>query len=355
MKQRYCAYGLWIAALSCAFTACSNDDGGDDDEDTGKTADVQKQAIIDTKAYVTGEVQKLVTAAKAIQKAAPAPDKDGWNAKDDAKALANMRAAWNDARDAYEHVEGSIAILFRGLDVATDERYDAFLEDEPDENLFDGEGVTGMHAIERILWAGDHPANVVAFEKALDGYKEAAFPATEQEADEFKNELAQKLIDDTNDMLTQFKPKALDAATAYWGVIGSMTEQLEKVTLAATAEDESRYAQRTLDDMRANLEGGEKIYAAFKDWVVADSGKDTDEEIEAGFEKISKAYADIQGVAIPSVPEDFDTEEPSEADLATPYGKLYQLLTAETDVKADDSLIRVMRGAADDMELDEVE
>jgi iron uptake system component EfeO len=353
MMQRNCAYGLWLAALSCAVLACSND-GGDDD-DGGKTVDVQKQAIVDTKAYVTGEVQKLVNAAKAIQKAAPAPDADGWNGKDDAKAVEAMRAAWNDARDAYEHVEGSIAILFGGLDVSTDERYDAFIEDEPDENLFDGEGVTGMHAIERILWAGDHPANVVAFEKALDGYKEAAFPSSEEEADQFKNELVQLLVDDTNDMLTQFKPKALDAPTAFWGVIGSMNEQLEKVTLAATAEDESRYAQRTLDDMRANLEGGRAVYAAFRDWVIEDSGKSKDETIQAGFEKIGKAYAEIKGAAIPMVPEDFDTEEPSEADLATPYGKLYKLLTEETDVEADDSLIRVMRDAADDMELDEVE
>jgi iron uptake system component EfeO len=89
--------------------------------------------------------------------------------------------------------------------------------------------------------------------------------------------------------------------------------------------------------------------------VVEDSGESTDKTIKAGFAKIGKAYSDIEGAAIPSVPEDFDTEEPSEADLATPYGKLYKLLTAETDIEADDSLIRVMRDAATDMELEEVE
>lgn len=346
MTHRLTAYSVCIAALSCGFVACTNEDDG---------GDLQDQAILDTKKYVTGEIQKLVDASKAIQKAAPAPDDDGWNSKDDAKAVEAMRAAWNDARDAYEHVEGSIAILFMGLDVATDERYDAFLEEGPDDNLFDGEGVTGMHAIERILWAGEHPANVVAFEKALDGYQEAAFPKTKEEADEFKTELVQRLVDDTNQMLTEFKPKALDASTAYWGVIGSMNEQLEKVTLAATAEDESRYAQRTLDDMRANLEGGEKVYAAFRDWTIEDSGEETDEKIQAGFESIAKAYAEIKGQAIPTPPEDFDVDEPSEADLATPYGKLYGLLSSETDIENDDALIRVMTDAADDMELEEVE
>jgi iron uptake system component EfeO len=337
-----------IAALGCALVACSNDDGGEG-------GDLQSRAILDTKAYVTGEVQKLVDAAKAIQKAAPAPDDDGWNAKDDAKAVEAMRAAWNDARDAYEHVEGSIAILFGGLDVSTDERYDAFIEEEPDDNLFDGEGVTGMHAIERILWAGEHPANVVAFEKALPGYEEAAFPKTKQEAEDFKTELTQRLVDDTTDMLTQFKPKALDAPTAFWGVIGSMNEQLEKVTLASTAEDESRYAQRTLDDMRANLEGGEKVYAAFRAWTIEDSGEETDAKIRAGFKSIAKAYDDIDGAAIPTPPEDLVVDDPSEAHLETPYGKLYKLLTTETDIENEDALISVMTEAANDMELDEVE
>lgn len=349
MKQRIYAYSLCIAALSCGLAACSNDDDG------GEGGDLQTQAILDTKKYVTAEVQKLVDASKAIQKAAPAPDEDGWNSEDDEKAVEEMRAAWNDARDAYEHIEGSIAILFMELDVSTDERYDAFIEEEPDDNLFDGEGVTGMHAIERILWAGEHPANVVAFESALPGYKEAAFPKTEQEADDFKNELAQLLVDDTSSMLDMFKPKALDASTAFWGVIGSMNEQLEKVTLASTAEDESRYAQRTLDDMRANLEGGEKVYAAFREWTIADAGKETHAKIQAGFKSIADAYADIDGAAIPAPPEDFDGEDPSEAHLKTPYGKLYQLLTTETDVENDESLITVMRGAANDMELDEVE
>jgi iron uptake system component EfeO len=127
------------------------------------------------------------------------------------------------------------------------------------------------------------------------------------------------------------------------------------VTLAATAEDESRYAQRTLDDMRANLEGGKAVYAAFRDWVIEDSGASTDEAITAGFEKIGEAYSEIEGAAIPPVPENFEIEDPSDADLATPYGKLYQLLTAETDIGIDDSLISTMRGAANDMELEEVE
>lgn len=354
MTRRTPAYYLCLAALGCALAACSNDDDSDTNDNRDSRDDLEAASILATKDYVTSEVEKLVAASEAIQKAAPAPDDDGWSPKDDAKAVEDMKAAWNKARDAYEHIEGSIAILFGGLDVSTDERYDAFVEDEPDEDLFDGEGVTGMHAIERILWAGDHPPTVIKFESALDGYKEAAFPSTKGEADEFKNKLAKRLVADTKDMLTQFKPVALDAPTAFRGVIGSMNEQLEKVTLATTAEDESRYAQRTLDDMRANLAGGEKVYGAFHDWVIADAGKDVDATIQAGFKAIAKAYADNKGAAIPPPPEDFDTKDPSEADLATPYGKLYELLTTETDITNKESLISVMDSAADDMKLDEL-
>ena len=345
MTRRTPAYFVCLAALGCGLGACSNDDGDD--------ADLKTDAIIDTKAYVTGELEKLVTASEAIQKAAPAPDDDGWNPREDAQALEKMRSAWADARDAYERVEGSIAILFEGLDISTDERYDGFIEADGDDDLFDGEGVTGMHAIERILWAGDHPEHVLAFESALPNYKEAEFPSNEDEADGFKNELAQRLVDDTKEMLQSFKPVALDASTAYFGVIGSMEEQIEKVENAATAQDESRYAQRTLADMRANLEGGEKVYAAFSEWVKADAGEDVDTKIMAGFRAIARAYEANKGEAIPAVPDGFDVDDPSDADLDTPYGKLFHLLETEADTDSKSSLASLMRQAADDMELEE--
>jgi len=290
-----------------------------------------------------------------MESAAPAADADGWNPRDDGPALEKMRDAWADARKAYEHIEGSIAILFQGLDVSADERYDGFLKDGADDDLFDGEGVTGMHAIERILWADDHPKSVVDFEKAVPGYKAAAFPSNEQEADEFKNGLTKRLVDDSKEMLSGFEPVALDATTAFHGVIGSMEEQLEKVTAATTAEDESRYAQRTLDDMRANLDGGEKVYAAFRNWVKADAGADVDTKIMAGFGAIANAYAANKGPAIPPPPDTFDPEDPSDDDLATPYGKLFKLLAKETDVKSKSALVSLMTQAANDMNLDEVE
>ena len=345
MKQKRLQAYSCIAALSCGFVACQNDDVGDP----------QDEAVHETKRYVAAELEKLVSASEAMQAATPTPDDDGWNYADDKAAVEKLRAAWGDARDAYEHIEGSIAVLFAGLDISTDERYDGFIEGEADDDLFDDEGVTGMHGIERILWAGEHPKGVVEFEKALPGYKEAAFPETKAEASAFKTKLVKRLVDDVKDMRDQFKPLGLEPPTAFRGMIGSMNEQLEKVAAAASAEDESRYAQRTLDDMRANLEGAEAVYEAFRPWVLEASGADVDEKIEAGFASIRKAYAANKGAAIPAVPSGFDPDEPSADHLATPYGKLYELLTSETDIKEEDSLISLMSSAADDMGINEIE
>jgi iron uptake system component EfeO len=314
----------------------------------------EQQATLDVKEYVSGELVALADAALRLQEAAPEPDGDGWNAEDDAAAVEAMRSAWAEARDHYERVEGAIAVLFQSLDVSTDERYDGFIAEGPDENLFDGEGVTGMHGIERILWADAHPENVVAFESSLDGYIPAAFPANEDEAKDFADGLAQRLVDDTETMRDDFEPLALDASTAFRGVIDSLAEQLEKISLAATAEDESRYAQRTLDDMRANLEGGEATYAAFQDWVIAEAGEEVDADVRAGFAAIGDAYDEIDSAAIPEVPAGFNPDDPSEEHLQTPYGELYLLLTEHADPESASSLLSAMLEAADAMGIPEL-
>jgi iron uptake system component EfeO len=265
--------------------------------------------------------------------------------------LTTMKAEWRKARVAYEHVEGAIAVLFPELDVATDERYDGFLTElGPDDNLFDGQGVTGIHAIERILWSDAPRAEVVAFEKELKGYKAAALPASMTEAGDFKSKLCSKLVADATKMRDDFKPLALDPATAYRGVIGSMEEQLEKVTLAASGEEESRYADETLADMRANVEGGVATHGAFRAWLRASKdGAAIDDRITAGFLRINTAYAETPGRKLPPVPASWSSVNPSAADLATPFGKLYTLLKQESDAAAAGTVVNDMGKAAEAM------
>lgn len=305
-----------------------------------KKDDAEADAILAVKDEVTAELGHLQDASTSLQETAP--DLAGWAAGD----VDASRAAWKDARVAYERVEGAIAVLFPDLDASTDERYDGFIAEAPDANLFDGEGVTGVHAIERILWADEHPAWVVTFESALTGYAPAAFPATEQEAADYRDGLVQRLVDDVDTMAADFEPLALDAAAAYEGVVGSMAEQVEKVSLAATGEDESRYAQHTLADMRANLEGGRAIYAAFSPWIADEGGEDVDAEVLAGFDRVTAAYDGLTGDAIPAVPATWNPDAPSEADLATDYGQLWTLLSAEADPAVEGSLVERMVAAA---------
>ena len=179
-------------------------------------------------------------------------------------------------------------------------------------------------------------------------YTPAAFPADATQSAAFKNDLCARLSVDAADMRDQVAPLALDSAAAFRGVIGSMAEQYEKVALASTGEDESRYAQHTLGDMRANLSGGADIYAAFTPWLVSlEGGEAVDGDIQAGFARVEAGYAAIAGDAIPEVPPDWNADAPSEADLATPYGQLFTLLSVEADPTIDGSLVARMTAAAD--------
>lgn len=311
-------------------------------------------AIDAVKAYVDGELVGLHSAAVALQAAAPDADADGWNSTDDAAAVAAMKAEWKNARVSYERVEGAIAVLFPNLDAATDERYDGFIAEAADDNLFDGAGVTGVHGIERILFSDVIPAQVITFEEGLGAnYVAARFPQTQTEASDYKAGLTQQLVDDTQQMNDEFGPVALALETAYRGVLGSMEEQFEKVSLAGTGEDESRYAQHTLGDMRANLEGGKDIFAAFEDLFASkgEEGVAQYETILAGFARAQAKLDAIAGDAIPAVPATWNPDAPSAADAATPYGELYLFFAAEVDPDNADGFVAAFLAGGDLLEI----
>jgi iron uptake system component EfeO len=333
---------LWLA-LPLAGLMTTSGCGSD----TSGSQEAQAQATVKT--YITTEIGHLITASTNLRAAAPTPDADGWNDQADAAAVAAMRTQWKAARIAYEHVEGAIAVLFPELDVSTDERYDGFLDaNGPDDNLFDGGNVTGIHAIERILWADQIPANVVAYESTLAGYTVAAFPSNLAEATAFRDGLATRLVSDVQTMQTRFAPLTLDTAAAFRGVIGSLGEQIEKIDLDAAGQEESRYSQHTLADMRANLDGGKATYAAFRAWVkTTANGAVLDTDITAGFVRVDALYTGFPGDALPPVPAAFDPEAPTSAQLATPFGTIWSGLKVESDGTMPASLVSKMSTAAD--------
>jgi len=305
-------------------------------------ADQKQQVASAMQTSMKGDLTDLWQASIDLQAAAPLPAGRGWDPTLDAAAIAAMKAAWVRARAAYEHVEGATAPIFSDVDISIDERYDGFLATlgaAGDPDPFDGVGVTGMHAVERILYADVIPANVVAFEATIPGYAPAAFPATDVQAAAFKNALCAKLVADAKYLLDQWTPQQIDVDGAFTGLVGLMNEQQEKVNKAASGEEESRYSQRTMADLRANLDGTRKIYDLFSGWLkskpattmVPSSGAQIDASIQTGFTSLGGVYATIAGDAIPAPPRTWAAENPSAADLMTPFGMLYEAVHDAVD------------------------
>lgn len=309
-----------------------------------------ERAIREVKSYVDARVAALADAVRAMCEAAPVPDADGWSLERDRAAVETMRREWRRARVEYERVEGAIAILFPHIDQAIDGRYEHEVELRPDRDAFDEHGFTGMHAVERILFSDRIPPPVVAFERALPSYLEPRTPANEAEARAFRDGLCARLVRDVETMREQLAPLALDAATAWRGIQGSVEEQSEKVLLGATGQDESRYSENTLSDMRANLEGGRAVLAAYDAMIEATpAARARRAEIDRRMRELEEAYAAIGTDSLPPVPEGFDPDAPSEAHLATPYGRLFALLSRASDPEAEGSLANVLRSTGEAM------
>jgi len=261
-----------------------------------------------------------------------------------------MQDAWKRTRVAYEHVEGATAPIFGDLDISMDARYDDFLAmlaPDGDQNLFDATGATGMHAIERILYAPTIRPVVIAYELTLTGDKAASYPTTDAEAMAFKTQLVQKLIDDASSLHDQWQPAAIDIDAAYQGLVGLMNEQKEKVNLAATGQEESRYANITLFDLRNNLDGTQKIYEVFRAWIQSKSGgADPDAMIESRFTALTSLYTSTPGDALPVAPADWSSDQPTPANLATPFGALWQTVHEAVDPSTDGSVVFEMNKIA---------
>jgi iron uptake system component EfeO len=322
------------------------------DAPTVKTdAEFRTEVIASMQTSISANLADLVTAAQALQAAAP---EHGWNVTTDADkaALANMKAAWRKTRIAYEHVEGATAPIFGPLDFTMDARWDDYVADlqAPDTNLFDDTGVTGMHGIERILFSDQIRQTVIDAEVAGPNYVPAAFPITDDEALSFKNKLVQKLITDAQSLHDQWTPAQIDLDFAFDGLVGLMNEQGEKVNLAATGLEESRYADITLFDLRNNLDGTTTIYGLFSPWIQSkDGGTAHDASVKAKFDVLAKLYAATPGDAIPDVPGDWAALDPTPANLATPFGTLWQTVRAEVDAETNTSIVFEMQTISTDV------
>ena len=304
------------------------------------------------------DIQALGLAAQELQKLAPSPPHRGWDPVLDAPAILAMGETWVRARTAYEHVEGALAPLFPDLDFSLDARYDGFMTQLEaqggDKDLFDDQGVTGLHAVERILYSDVTPQRVIDFEHALPGYVPAAFPATAQEAAEFKTRLCEKLVTDAKELEAQWTPANINVAIAFQGLISLVREQREKVQKASSNEEESRYSQRTMADLRGNLTGSKMVYALFQPWLTSKSspsdpakdGKTIDAQILQGLAALEGAYGAVKGDAIPAPPATWSAEMPSASDLEAPFGRLYTVVQDAVNPARGGSVVAQLNDAA---------
>jgi iron uptake system component EfeO len=339
-----------LLAMMSGAAACGRGVDADDDQ----RARVEREM----KALLVGHLGAWERASRELVQSAPSPQGRGWDAQLDAEAIARMKKAWHEGRVAYELIEGAIAPLFPESDTATDARYDDYLATlgaAGDPDPFDDTGVVGMHGIERILWADAIPKEVVQFEEGVPGYRPAAFPRTESEAASFKNKLAAKLAADVEKLRPELEPVRLDVAFAFHGLVDLAAEMVEKVDRASTGQEESRYAQTTLRDLRANRQGCWEAYRIFRPWLqTRPGGGELDQSIMAGFKRLETAFDAIPGDAIPRPPEGWSTLSPKGVDMASPFGLLHKAVRTETNENVSGSLRHGLTAVADKLHLPKV-
>jgi iron uptake system component EfeO len=320
--------------------------GGSEETD----AQLQLDIVSNMHRLVASEIQGLNQAASDLQAAAPASIAQGWDISGDGGvAMAAMKEAWTRTRFYWERAEGTLAPSFPDLDQSMDSRYENSLDQlggVADPDPFDAQGLTGMHAVERILFAPGPPP-VVAYESSLAGYSVAAAPATDQEAADFKSGLCQRLVDDSQGVLAGWRSLTIDLGVVFMGLTGQLSAQAEKVSLAANHQQESRYSETTMTDLRSNLAGTRAIYDLFVPWLATKPyGTTLDNNARVAFDQLDQIYASVPGEAIPPPPSTWGASPESTEDLNSPFGTLYVTVVQAVDPSRSGSAVDAMNHVA---------
>jgi iron uptake system EfeUOB component EfeO/EfeM len=236
------------------------------------------------------------------------------------------------------------------LDDSMDSRYEDLLlalGGAGDPRPFDSEGATGMHAIERILFAPS-PSSIADYESTLAGYWEALAPVTDTEATDLKNGLLKRLVVDSQELLNRWKARNIDLKIVFMGLTGLIASQEEKVSLAAQHQEESRYSSTTLADMRSNLAGTQDIYNLFGDWLdTKEVGMTLNSNAVQAFARLGDVYALTVGDAVPAPPSTWVNDQThSQAELESPFGQLYTAVVQAVDKNRPGSAVDAMNHVA---------
>ncbi len=332
---------LLVVTLLPVLVACSSDP-----EPKPKPApDAKKAVALAVRDAIVASLADTKRAATDLATLAPTPAGRGWNAKDDAQAVAAMRDAWRRMRASFALYSAATGVLFpdtlRSLDVSYDQ---ALGGGDPDP--FDDRGVIGMHAVERILFADVIPAQVTDFEKTLPSYAPASFPTNDKQAADFKTKLCAKMVADVTSLADEWASVDLDFGGAYLLIVTLLQAQRLEMDDALVKKEESRYAQTSLAELRANLDGTQRAYGLFKPLLVEKTSADPKQDgiaksktVEAAFGGLAAVYAGAPGDALPPLPPKLAATGMLKADeLDTPFGKVYRGVLAAADRSSDGSL-----------------
>jgi len=235
------ATGVMISLL----LGCSS--GSETDPTPEPIATDQNALVFASRARLGPMLIEFEAEVTALRDAAPAPDADGWSDPEEATAVVAMREHWRRARVIYHRMWAAAAILMPDQEAAIERLYDVHL------NEGDGE-FEGMHAVERVLWADAIPAEVAEREAMLPDSEAARFPTDEASARAFREDLCGDLIELAGEMRTRFADHSLEPQLAVFGLQKTVEKLLKKLSPPLGLYD-SRYAQHTLVEMRANVTG----------------------------------------------------------------------------------------------------
>lgn len=342
---------LLLLPIALGLTACPpappGEDPKDDDDDDGVAV-----AEAAAKAFIGGELSLLGNSAAALQSFAVDADDNGWNVDNNRASVFTMRQQWKNARLGYERVEGVVGVLFPELDVALDQRHEDAIAVAADDNVFDDVGFTGLHAVGRVLFVDELAPAVLTFEQSAGDaftpsrYSPPAFPANLTESGDFKTKQTQKLLDDSAALVATLDSADVTLDDVMAGIRASVQQQRVYVDVGADGEDESRYAENTMIDLRAQLQGAIALFDILDPVFVAKDEAAISEEIHAGLARLQVAFDAVSGDALPPVPATWDATAPSAADLVSAFGALFVVVDAEADGTTETSLASALTRAA---------
>src|SRR5262249_5528864 len=157
-------------------------------------------------------------------------------------------------------------------------------------------------------------------------------------------QLVQRLIDDAEALATGWRPDDIDIGAAYHGLVDLMIEQRDKVDRAVTGEEESRYANVTMADLRNNLTGTHRVYDLFRDWIrsKASGAESSDQQVVKKLSALMDVYLLTTSDSLPDVPPGWNSSDPTPESLDTPFGALWQQISDSVDPHNSDSVVHEM-------------